>query len=96
MPPDHGLINKQLHGVKGSKSRLTYAFTMNADGSERLPPFVIGKSAKSLVFQKKSGKQLGFYYRNNAKAWMTTVLYQEWICNWDNDLRKAKCHILLL
>ena len=77
MPPDHGLMTKQLHSVKSSKSRLTYAFTMNADGSEHLPPFVIGKSAKPRAFQKKSGKQLGFYYRNNAKAWMTTVLYQE-------------------
>ena len=81
MPPDCELMNKQLHGVKGSKSHLTYAFTMNADGSECLPPFVIGKSAKPRAFQKKSGKQLGFYYRNNAKTWLTMVLYREWIRN---------------
>ncbi|KZV59542.1 DDE-domain-containing protein [Peniophora sp. CONT] len=96
MPPDRGLMDKQLSGVKGSKSRLTYAVTMNADGSECLPPFIIGKAAKPRAFQKKTGQQLGFLYRNNAKAWMTTVLYQEWICDWDRSLKKDKRTILLL
>ncbi|VDB94717.1 unnamed protein product [Peniophora sp. CBMAI 1063] len=96
MPPDRGLMAKQLSGVKGSKSRLTYAVTMNADDSERLPPFIIGKAAKPRAFQKKTGKQLGFLYRNNAKAWMTMSLYQEWIHDWDVELRKENRSILLL
>ena len=72
MPPDRGLMDKPSSGTKGNKKRLTYAVTTNADGTEKLPPFVIGKAAWPRAFQKKTGAQLGFYYRNNVKAWMVT------------------------
>jgi hypothetical protein len=68
-----------MSGVKGQKVRLTYAFTANADGSEKLEPMIIGKAHKPRAFGKKTGSQLGFYYHNNAKAWMTADLYQEWL-----------------
>ena len=96
MPPDSGLANKVISGVKGQKVRLTYAFTANATGTERLPPIIIGKAERPRVFEKKTGEQLGFYYRNNATAWMTSSLYQEWIKDWDTQLRKTKHKILLL
>jgi len=96
MPPDRGLADKRNPGVKGSKIRLTYALTSNATGSEKLPPFVIGKSYKPRAFGNKTGTQLGFYYRNNAKAWMTTSLYQEWLQQWDQELRAKNRKVLLL
>jgi hypothetical protein len=96
MVPDRGLSTSQEHGVKGKKTRLTYAFTTNADGSEKLPAFIIGKAHKPRPFKNKTGPQLGFYYRNNAKAWMTAVLYQEWLSSWDNELRLQRRHIVLL
>ena len=60
MPPDSGLANKQVSSVKGSKVRLTYALTENADGSEKLPPLIIGKAKKPRCFGNKHGWQLGF------------------------------------
>lgn len=96
MPPDRGLMDRPSSGTKGNKKRLTYAFTANADGSEKLPPFIIGKAAKPRAFQKKSGAELGFYYRSNAKAWMTTKFYQEWLRDWDQKLRRQDRRILLL
>ncbi|KIJ98731.1 hypothetical protein K443DRAFT_626750 [Laccaria amethystina LaAM-08-1] len=96
MAPDRGLSDRKRSGVKGKKVRLTYAFTSNADGSEKLRPFVIGKAARPRAFNKKSGAQLGFYYRNNAKAWMTARLYQDWIEEWDRELQKKGRNILLL
>lgn len=81
--------------MKSKKVRLTYALTSNADGSEKLPPFIIGKAQKPRAFHKKTGAQLGFYYRTNAKAWMTTKLYQEWISDWDRKLRATGRRILL-
>jgi hypothetical protein len=95
MVPDCGLATKHESGVKGKKVRVTYAFTTNADGSEKLPPFIIGKAKNPCCFRKKTGKQLGFLYRNNTKAWMTGTLYQEWIENWDKELRRTGRHILL-
>ncbi|SJL05224.1 uncharacterized protein ARMOST_08590 [Armillaria ostoyae] len=95
MPPDCGLADKKHSRVKGSKVCLTYTFTANADGSDKLEPFIIGKAKCPHAFNKKSGENLGFYYRNNAKAWMTTVLYQEWILKWDAQLRLRRRKILL-
>lgn len=95
MAPDRGLSDRKQSGVKGKKVRLTYAFTSNADGSEKLPPFIIGKAVRPRAFNKKSGAQLGFYYRNNAKAWMTAQLYQDWIQQWDAELKEKKRKKLL-
>jgi hypothetical protein len=75
--PDRGMTTMTLSGVKKSKQRITILFGCNADGSEKLPLFFIGKAARPRCFRKKTGKELGFYYRNNKKAWMTTVLFEE-------------------
>lgn len=76
-PPDRGMATHKISGKKKDKSRMTIAFACNATGTEKLPPVFIGKSAKPRCFQKKSGKELGFYYRNNKKAWMTSALFEE-------------------
>ncbi|KIK75361.1 hypothetical protein PAXRUDRAFT_173077 [Paxillus rubicundulus Ve08.2h10] len=96
MPPDHGLSDKQQSGVKGKKNQLMYLFMANADGSMKLPPLIIGKAQKPCAFKNKMGTQLGFYYQNNAKAWMTALLYQEWLLDWDQKLRDEMRKILLL
>jgi hypothetical protein len=67
---DRGLLDCKQSGVKDKKVRLTYALTSNADGSKKLPLFMIGKAASPWAFNKKTGEQLGFHYQNNAKAWM--------------------------
>jgi hypothetical protein len=51
MVPDRGLAKSQESGVKGKKTRIAYALTTNADGSEKLPPFMIGKVYKPRPFQ---------------------------------------------
>ncbi|EGO20629.1 hypothetical protein SERLADRAFT_452720 [Serpula lacrymans var. lacrymans S7.9] len=93
---DRGLSDKQQSGVKGQKKRLTYLFVANADGSTKLLPLIIGKAYKPCPFGNKTGKQLGFNYRNNAKTWMTATLYQEWLLDWDRTLRDERRNILLL
>lgn len=96
MPPDRGLAETATAGVKGKKARLTYAFTANADGTEKRPAFIIGKWKKPRAFLGKTGQQLGFRYRNNATAWMTAKLYQEWLEEWDQECVARDRHILLL
>jgi hypothetical protein len=95
MVPDRGLSDHKQSGIKGQKARLTYALTSNASGSEKLPPFIIGKAARLWAFNKKTGAQLGFYYQNNAKAWMTAHLYQDWIQQWDRELQQKGHKIIL-
>jgi hypothetical protein len=68
-----------MSGKKTDKFRITLGFACNADGSERLPIFYIGKSKQPHCFKKKSPKDRGFYYRNNKTAWMTAELFEEYV-----------------
>ena len=43
--------NDKLSGSKKSKERLTVLVTANMDGSDKLRPFVIGKSANPRCFR---------------------------------------------
>ena len=68
-----------MSGKKSSKTRITVAFTCNADGSEKWPIFYIGKSKNPRCFKKKSPAQCGFYYQNNKSAWMTAEFFEEYV-----------------
>lgn len=96
MTPDRGLVTTARHGVKQSKIQLTLAFTANADGTERLTPLIIGHAKQPRCFQKKTGEQLGFKYQSNSHAWMTADIFQQWLVEWNHELRRTDRKILLL
>lgn len=73
-PPDRGLATKQMSGKKKDKFRITVGLACNSDGSEKFEPIYIGKSKRPRCFGKV---EQGFYYRNNKKAWMTCLLFEE-------------------
>ena len=66
MCPNRGLTKEATSGRKAVKKQITYSKCGNADGSDILPPFVIGKPAKPRAFKGKTGAQLGFHYCNNG------------------------------
>ena len=75
-----------MSGKKKDKFRITVGFLCSAVG-EKFPPFFIGKSKQPRCFNKKKPETLGFYYRNNKKAWMTGVIFQEWLANLDKAMK---------
>ena len=44
---------------------------------EKLPIFVIGKSAKPRCF--KNVKSIPYHYRSQIKSWMNSFLFDEWV-----------------
>ena len=68
--PSKTIAARQKKGSKKDKTRITVAFTANADGSQRLPPFFLGRS-KSI--SKKSALEPGFLYRFNKKDWQQAM-----------------------
>jgi hypothetical protein len=66
-----------MSGKKKDRFRITLGFACNANRSEKMPAFYIGRAMKPKYFDKKSPNELGFYYRNNKKAWMTSELFEE-------------------
>ncbi|GFW17195.1 tigger transposable element-derived protein 6 [Trichonephila clavipes] len=63
------------------------------DGSEKITPLVIGKSAKPQCF--KGINSFPTKYHSNKKAWMTTELFNEWLVSLNSDMKREKRHILL-
>ena len=77
---------KRCSGVKHSKLRLTGMAASNALG-EKIPMFVIGKSAKPRCF--KHVRNLHCRYRSQTKAWMNGTLFEELLRDLD---RKFEMH----
>lgn len=96
MSPDRTIAAQQIEGSKKDKTRMSLALAANSDGSDRLELFFIGHAAKPRSFQKKTALQHGFYYRHNTKAWMTGVLFREWLQSVDQKMKSKFRKILLL
>ncbi|OAE18883.1 hypothetical protein AXG93_3022s1070 [Marchantia polymorpha subsp. ruderalis] len=94
MKADNSLAPKQLEGRKAQKERITLAICSNGDGSDKLPLWIIGKFWDPRCFRNLNGENLGCRYRWNLKAWMTQVIFLEWI-KWF-DLRMAERKVLLI
>ena len=80
MPPDKGLAATAMSGIMADKQRITLGFITNADGSDIQPPLFIGHARKPRCFNGKEGKELGFQYFWNSKAWMTASIFQMYVC----------------
>lgn len=65
----------------------------NADGSDILPPFVIGKSAIPQAFKKKTGAQLGFCYYSKSLDGFN--IFEQRLQEWNEKLQQNNRHVLL-
>jgi len=71
------LATQRLAGRKKNKERLSIALCTNADGSHKLDPLVIGKSAKPRCFKNINLANLPMVYRNNGKAWDVDINFSK-------------------
>lgn len=79
--------------LKQNKSRVTMVVAANADGSDKLPLLILGKSEKPRWLAKK---RCGVDYVGTTKGWMTAATYQAWIRALDDRMESEGRHILLL
>ena len=87
------LKSEKCTGGKLSKVRVTGLAAANAVG-EKLPMFVIGKSAKPRCF--KGVKNLPCRYRSQRKSWMDSSLFEEWVRDLDRKFEVEKRKIALI
>jgi hypothetical protein len=66
----------------------------NANGSDKLPLLIIGKYENPRCFKNINRDSFGCKYRSNPKAWMTQVIFLEWLKGF--DARMAGRNVLLL
>ena len=97
MPPDVGLAADAMSGKKGDKTRLTFALTANADGSDLRDLLIIGKAHRPRCYGGKEASSFGFQeYYHNKKAWMNSSIFQQWLSEFDADMRRSNRQVLLL
>lgn len=78
MLPDKTFVmacEKSAPGRKIAKERVTFLLCANADGTHKLKPLVIGKSAKPRCFKDFENP---LEYTNSKKAWMNSQLFFKW------------------
>ena len=86
---------KQVRGYKERKSRVTLMLGVNADGSHKLQPLVIGKSHQPTAFRKKPAGYYGLWYIQQKKARMDQYVFKTWIERLNSQMRREKRHIIL-
>ena len=100
LEPNCTLATKRLSGKKLQKERITISLTTNADGSTKLPPFIIHKYARPRAFTRRNisnPDNLHILWNSNSKAWMTTVLFEKFLLDFERRMRLAgKDKVLLL
>ncbi len=92
---DNSLTTKQLEGRKQNKEWLTLAVCRNGDGSDKLPLWVIGKYKNPRCFKNVNLGRLGYTYQSNAKAWMTQIIFLEWLNVFDLHVANRKVFLVL-
>lgn len=90
-------MGESCKGGKKAKERITVLFCCSATG-EKIKPMVIGNAARPRVFKQNNIdiKNLPVEWKSNKKAWMTGLLFTEWLKNLDMAMRRQKRKILLL
>jgi hypothetical protein len=82
---------------KLSKERLSVLFCCSATG-KKLKPLVTGNVAHSRIFRghRIDTKHLPVDWRSNKKAWMTQAIFEEWLVDVNNLMRKQNRKILTM
>jgi hypothetical protein len=96
LEPNKTLATGPVSGTKKCKQRISVALCANADGSDKLKPLVIGKAARPRCFPKTFNVQTVVDYHYNQKAWMTAIIFQQFLEGFDRLMRNKNRHVVLL
>jgi len=96
MPPNQTLSSKPVLGQKKDKTRITVLLGVNATGTDKLMPWVIGNAKRPRPFSRINLQRLPVHYRANPKAWMNSSIFGEILQHLDKYFRAQDKKILLL
>ena len=96
MAPSETLSTRPVPGRKKNKTRITVLLGINATGTDKLKPWVIGNSKRPRPLSKVNLERLPVYYRGNPKAWMNSSVFEEVLREMDRRFRIQDKKILLL
>ena len=96
MAPNQTLSTKPVLGQKKDKTRVTVLLGVNATGTDKLKPWVIGNAKRPRPFLHVNLERLPVHYHGNPKAWMNSAVFEEVLHDMDTYFRIQDKKILLL
>lgn len=95
--PDCTLTSKKLSRGKKEKARITANFCCNADGSDKLLPWFVGTVKRPQCFQQARihPENIGIFWWSNKKAWMTNIIFKEYLYWFDARMNGRKVVLLI-
>jgi hypothetical protein len=96
MSPSETLSSKPVPGRKKDKTRVTVLLGVNATGTDKLKPWVIGNSKRPRPLSKVNLERLPVFYRGNPKVWMNSSVFEEVLREMDRRFRILDKKVLLL
>ena len=74
--------------LTSSKDHLSLMLCANMTGTDKQKPVLVGKAANPACLKKKglSIANLGVDIYHNAKGWMTGVVFDLWLSEWNIEL----------
>jgi hypothetical protein len=95
MQADNSLATRRLKGRKQNKEHITITVCYNADGSDKLPLWIIGKSFCPRCFKNINIDNLDCKYHANKNPWMTQNVFKLWLTAFDLRMNGRKVILLL-
>jgi hypothetical protein len=95
MQADNSLATRQFEGRKQNKERITITVCCNANGFDKLPLWIIGKSFRPRYFKNINIDNLDYKYHTNKNAWMTQNVFKLWLTAFDRCMDGRKVILLL-
>ena len=96
LEPNKTLASGPVKGTKKCKDRISVGLCANADGSEKLVPVLIQKAKKPRCFSNGFNPETFVEYYYNKKAWITSVIFVQFIEKLERKMRRQKRKIILL
>lgn len=96
--PDGSLVYKyeKLVGSKKALDRITVLCCANMSGSDKRKLLIVGKAAKPRCFKGIAIERLPAQYLANKNAWMTSLIFESWLKEWDRSLQQESRKIVLI
>lgn len=85
---------KDVHGIKKSKKRVTIVLCTNADGSDKFKLTLISSAENPRCLKGMNKDNLPVYYRSNKSAWMNSDLFIEILQLFDKHVKRRVALIM--
>lgn len=96
-PNKQNLDYQEIQGMKRGKAKVSLIMCCNADGSERLPLWIVGYAQNPRSFEQCGifPKSMNFEWKWNGRASISPIIMEEWLRWFDTRMQGRKVLLML-